>query len=262
MQNRPGNKLRLDGKVAIITGGASGIGRATALLFAREGAAVIVGGNKPEEHPSLLAAAQGLPGSLTAVEMDVTRESDVERLVSRAVEGHDGLDILVNNAGLVSSASAPEETEEQFQRLLDVNLKGVFFCSKHAVPAMRRRGGGAIVNIASINGIRGNLRLAAYCATKGGVVSLTHAMALDHAPENIRVNCVCPGTVERTGMFAGTLEEAEDPEETTRSLLAKHPLGRLAVPEDVAAAALFLASDDASYITGVALPVDGGRSIR
>ncbi len=254
--------LRLAEKVAVITGGGSGIGRATALLFAREGASVVVGTNNPEDHPALERDAASLPGALSVVSMDVTREEDARRLIETAASRYGGLDILVNNAGIVASADVPTETREQWQRILDVNLTGVFHCSKYAIPELRRRGGGAIVNLSSINGIRGNYKLAAYCASKGGVVSLTHAMALDHAPEGIRVNCVCPGTIEDTRMVATVLEEADNRGETAAGLIAKHPMGRMGRPEDVARAVLFLASDEASFITGVALPVDGGRAIR
>ncbi len=254
--------LRLEGKIAIVTGGGSGIGRATALLFAREGARVVVGTNNPEDHAPLIREAEGLTGSIIAVEMDVSREEDARRLVETAVRGYGGLDILVNNAGVVTTAVVTEETEERWQRMIDVNLKGVFLCSKYAVAEMRKRGGGSIVNVASINGIRGNHRLAAYCASKGGVVAITRAMAIDHATENIRVNCVCPGTIEGTRQVASVLGDAVDREQTLRYLLEKHPMARLGRPEEVASAILFLASDEASFITGVALPVDGGRSIR
>lgn len=254
--------MRLQHKVAVITGAGSGIGKATALLFAREGARVVAGDHRPEQHAALLEAAETLPGRLVAVTMDVTREDDARRLILTAVEQFGGLDILVNNAGIVAEATVAEETGEQWRHILDVNLTGAFLCSKYAVREMLRRGRGAIVNVSSINGIRGNNRLAAYCASKGGLVSLTHAMAIDHAAHNIRVNSVCPGTVEETGMVNASLARAADPEAVRCALVAKHPMGRAATPAEVAHAILFLASDEASFITGVTLPVDGGRSIR
>jgi NAD(P)-dependent dehydrogenase (short-subunit alcohol dehydrogenase family) len=254
--------LRLANKVAVVTGAGSGIGRATALLFAQEGAAVVGCSNEPADHAPLVAAAEGSAGTLTAVEADVSREEDVRRLIRTAVDRHGGLDILVNNAGIVRPALVTEETDETWQRLIDVNLKGVLLGAKHAIPEMLRRGGGAIVNVSSINGIRGNHRLVAYSATKGGVVAMTRALALDYATANIRVNCVCPGTVEDTRQVGSALVDAADREETLRYLVAKHPMGRLGRPEEVARAILFLASDEASFITGVALPIDGGRSIR
>jgi len=254
--------LRLKGKVAIITGASSGIGRATSLLFAREGATVVASSNRPEELAALEREAAALAGPLVVIEADVTSEEQVARLVRTAAERFGGLDILVNNAGIVSFGTVTETSLEDWQRLVDVNLRGVFLCSKYAVPELRRRGGGAIVNVSSINGIRGNHRLAAYAATKGGVVALTYAMAIDHAAEGIRVNCVCPATIEDTGQAALAWELAEDKQAWRRYLLEKHPLGRLGRSEEVARAILFLASEESSFLTGVALPVDGGRSIR
>lgn len=249
-------------KVAVITGAGSGIGRATALRFAREGAAVLAADIREERAQETAQAAAGLGGEVVSVVADVTREADAERLMNTAVERFGRLDILVNNAGIVIHGTVADTSEADFLRTIDVNLKGVFLCSKYAVREMRRRGGGSIVNVSSINGIRGNHRHAAYCASKGGVVSLTHAMAIDHAAEKIRVNCVCPATVEHTGMVDLAFSKAEDPEAFRRMLLEKHPLGRFATVDEVAAAILFLASDEASFLTGVVLPVDGGRSIR
>jgi len=253
---------RLAGKVAIVTGAGSGIGKAAALLFAREGAAVVAGTDRAEDLPPLEQEANGLRGSLLGVPMDVSRDEDAARLVRTAVERHGGLDILFNNAGIEAPGLVTEITDQQWTRLLEVNLKGVFLCSKHAVPEMLKRGGGAIVNNASINGIRGNHRLVAYSASKGGVVALTMAMAMDYAPHNIRVNCICPATIENTRMSDVSMGRDPDPEANRRRLVAKHPMGRLGRPEEVAWAVLFLASDEASFITGVALPIDGGRSIR
>jgi len=254
--------LRLAGKVAVVTGGAAGIGRAIVLRFLREGASVVAGDIDAENNAALREAATGVPGTLVTVEADVSAAGDARRLIETAVVRHGGLDILVNNAGIVGYATVAEETEQQWRRILDVNLTGVFLCSKFAVPRLLERGGGAIVNLSSINGIRGNNRLVSYCASKGGIVSITQAMALDHAAGNVRVNCVCPGAVERTGMVDGTAATADDPEALHKGLLAKHPMGRFATPEEIANVVLFLASDEASFVTGLAVPVDGGRSIR
>ena len=254
--------MRLNDKVAIVTGAGSGIGKATALLFAREGASVVACSNQPEDHAALLEAAANLPGSLVAIEADVTRDTDANRIADTALSEFGALDILVNNAGVVSFARLHEETEEQWDRIMDVNLRGVFLCSKHAVPQMLERGRGSIVNVSSINGLRGNHRLAAYCASKGGVVSLTHAMAVDYAPQGIRVNCVCPATIEQTGQVSTAEAVAEDKRGWRQYLLDKHPLNRLGRPENVAYTILFLASDEAEFITGVSIPIDGGRSIR
>ena len=203
-----------------------------------------------------------LPPPITAVPCNVTRDEDTARLIGAAVDRHGGLDILINNAGIESPGTVTETSDEQWQRLIDVNLKGQFLCARHAVPAMLARGGGSIVNNASINGIRGNHRLVAYAASKGGVVAMTMAMALDYAPRGIRVNCVCPATIENTRMDAIAAARAPDLQKRREYLLSKHPIGRLGEPKDVAYAMLFLASDESSFITGVALPVDGGRSIR
>lgn len=254
--------LRLANRVAIVTGGASGIGRATSLLFAREGANVVAASNRPGDHASLEDEARGLPGKLVTIEADVSSDEDAARIVSTAVDRFGKLDILVNNAGIVTFGTITETTLEQWADIIDVNLKGVFLCSRKAVPVMLKQGKGSVVNVSSINGIRGNHRLAAYSASKGGVVSLTQAMAMDYAPHGIRVNCVCPATIEDTGQSALSYSLAENKEELRAYLIAKHPMNRLGRSEDVAYAILFLASDEAGFITGVSIPVDGGRSIR
>ena len=253
--------MRLAGKIAVVTGAGSGVGRAAALLFHREGARVVAGSIEPD-IANLPAEVPSGAGSLAAVRMDVTIEDDVRRLIGAAVERFGGLDILFNNAGIETSGPVTDVDDETWRRTMDVNLHGVVLCCRHAVPEMLRRGGGAIVNNASINGIRGNHNLVAYSASKGAVVALTRALALDYATRGIRVNCLCPGTIEDTRMVAGKLEAAPDTAALRASYIAKHPMGRMARAEEVAAAALFLASDDASFITGVALPVDGGRHIR
>ena len=232
------------------------------LLFAREGAAVVAGVHRFSDAGPLEEEAQRLPGTLVGVQIDVTRDEDAQRLIGTAVERFGGLNILVNNAGIVISGTVAEATEEDLQQLLDVNLKGVFLCCKYGVREMLKRGGGSIVNNSSINGLRGNHGLAAYSASKGAVVSLTRAMALDYAPQNIRVNCVCPASIEDTRMLDSHIAASPDQRQMREYLLAKHPIGRLGRPEEVAHAILFLAGDEASFITGVAIPIDGGRSIR
>ena len=237
--------MRLAGKTAIVTGAGRGIGRATAERFQREGATVFAADRSFDDD---------FPPQLHAVELDVTREDQVRRLIAEAGK----LDILVNNAGIVEYGPVHEADDGQWSRILEVNLRGTMLCCRHGVAAMLGGGGGAIVNNASINGIRGNYDLAAYSASKGAVVALTRSMALDYAPRGIRVNCVCPGTIAGTGMTAPLDDDAD----TRAALLSKHPMGRLGTAEDVAGAILFLASDDSSFVTGLALPVDGGRHIR
>jgi NAD(P)-dependent dehydrogenase (short-subunit alcohol dehydrogenase family) len=195
------------------------------------------------------------------VRADVSRDEDAARLTKAAVERFGGVDILVNNAGIELTGLITETSEGDWARLMDVNLKGVFLCTKYAVPEMLRRGGGAIVNNSSINGIRGNTSLVAYAASKGGVVALTMGLAMDYARSNIRVNCVCPGTIE-TPMLDASLEQVPDAAAVRRDLVAKHPMGRLGWPDEVAHAILFFAGDEASFITGTTLAIDGGRSIR
>ena len=255
------DRLRLANKIAIVTGAGSGIGKATALLFAREGAQVIAGIYEAGHAPALVEESVGLAGSILPVRADVSRDEDAGKLTKAAMESFGGLDILFNNAGIEHAGLITETTEEVWNQLLDVNLKSMFLCAKHAVPEMLRRGKGAIVNNSSINGIRGNHRLAAYSASKGGVVALTLALALDYAPHNIRVNCICPATID-TPMLDASLKLVPDPAAQLKELVAKHPMGRLGRPDEVAYTVLFLASDEASFITGTVLAIDGGRSIR
>jgi NAD(P)-dependent dehydrogenase (short-subunit alcohol dehydrogenase family) len=239
--------MRLQGKVAI--------------LFAREGADVVAAVHRPEQVGAVETEASGLPGRVVGVTVDVAVEEDVRRMVRTAVDRFGGLDIMFNNAGIELVGEVTETTNDDWFRILDVNLRSVFLACKYAVPEMLKRGGGSIVNDSSINGIRGNSRLVAYSATKGGVVALTRAMAIDYAARGIRVNCLCPASID-TPMSRHHFALDPDPEERRRAIVAKHPMGRVGRPEEVAYAALFLASDEASFITGVALPVDGGRSIR
>jgi meso-butanediol dehydrogenase / (S,S)-butanediol dehydrogenase / diacetyl reductase len=254
--------MRLKDKKALITGGGSGIGRATTLAFLREGSDVLAAIFEPGDEPPLREAARGLPGRLETAWGDVSVESDAKGLADAAVRIFGGLDILVNNAGVVVSGEATEVDSADWDYVMGVNAKGALYCCKHAIPHLLERGGGAIVNTASINAIRGNHRLVAYAASKGGVQAMTMAMALDYAARNIRVNCVCPATIEGTRMVDRTFDEAADRDRHRAYLLEKHPMGRLGKPEEVAAAILFLASDEASFITGQTLAIDGGRSIR
>jgi NAD(P)-dependent dehydrogenase (short-subunit alcohol dehydrogenase family) len=244
---------RFQGKVALVTGAGSGIGLATANRIADEGGTVVAGILDESQRPAV--------ERFDAVILDVRSEENWGAALDHVVEAHGGLDVLVNNAGISPTATAEETSWELWDEVMAVNLKGTFIGCKKAIPLMRSRGGGAIVNLASINAIRGNNRLVAYAATKGGVMAMTMSLALDHVGENIRVNCVCPATIE-TDMVRQMLAETPDVEAAKRGITAKHPIGRMAQPEEVASTIAFLASSDASFMTGLAIPVDGGRSIR
>jgi NAD(P)-dependent dehydrogenase (short-subunit alcohol dehydrogenase family) len=243
--------MKLKGKVALITGFGSGLGRAIAVLFAQNGASVAgtsKTGSKGMETAAMIetvgARAFFRPG-------DVADSLQMEALVRQTVERFGGLDIVVNSAGVRTNGSITEISEEAWDRTLSANLKGAFIVSRAAIPEMKKRGGGVILQIAARSGMQGQAGRAAYCASKGGLVRLTEAMAMDHAGDNIRVNCICPGPT-RTPMV-----DTSTPEKLAR-YKNRVPLGRIGEPEDVAYAALYLASDEASFVTAAVLPVDGG----
>lgn len=245
---------RLEGKVALITGGTRGIGLATAQLFVANGAQVALVGRDPEAGR---AALDLLPQALF-VQGNVTKAADCERAVAAAVSRFGRLDILFNNAGVIyRNRTVEATTEAEWDETLDTNLKGTFLMCRAAMPHLRAAGGGTIVNTASYLGLVGYPGLAAYCASKAAVVNLTRAMALDYARENIRVNCVCPGSVE-TDMLHIAWQAYGDLAEAAKVWAAKHPMNRIASPAEVAQLVLFLASDASSFITGAAIPIDGG----
>jgi NAD(P)-dependent dehydrogenase (short-subunit alcohol dehydrogenase family) len=250
---------RLAGKIALITGAGTGIGRACALLFAREGASVVLAGRRAEPLADAAAAIHNAGGEALPIRCDVTLAQDAQRAVDSAISRFGRLDIVVNNAGALFIGTAEQTSEEEWNRLMDVNVKGVFLVSRAAIPMMRRGGRGSIVNVSSILGLIGMKNRAAYCASKGGVTLLTKAMALDHAGDGIRINCICPSIVE-TELVQGLFTSQPDPEAARRARMDLIPLGRLGQPEDVASLALFLASDESSWITGAAFPLDGGLS--
>ena len=247
------------GKVAFVTGGASGIGRATALAFAREGARVVVAdASEPGGQETARMIEQG-GGRALAVRCDVTRGEDVKAALAKTVEAFGRLDFAFNNAGIEPRKPAPtaEYEEEEWNRIIDTNLRGVFLCMKHEIPLILKQGGGAIVNTASGAGIIGIKGSPAYTAAKHGLIGLTKAAALDYAAQNIRVNAVAPGYIETPMMerFTGGTAEGR------AKVIAEEPVGRMGTPEEIAAAVLWLCSDAAAFVIGHALVVDGGQTV-
>ena len=244
----------VEGKVAIVTGGNAGIGKATALLLGREGAAVVVAARREEEGRAVEEEINAQGGRALFIRTDVTRAEDVDNLVKVTVRHFGKLDLAFNNAGVAQFGRTVVEIEEaEWNNVMAVNLKGVFLCMKHQIPAMLAAGGGAIVNTSSVGGLIASPGLSAYQASKHGVIGLTKAAALEFSNQNIRINALCPGGT-RSEMFDGWIADPE----VEASLLAQNPTGRFAEPIEQARVVLFLLSKAASYITGVALPVDGG----
>lgn len=252
---------QLSNRTAIVTGGADGIGRATAVLFAREGAKVFVGDFRPRSENAALFAELGIVERCC----DVRIEADVRQLIEAAVEATGRLDILVNNAGIGLVKQIPNVTEDEWDTVLDTNLKGAFLGCKHAIPHMQRGGGGSIINTASNAGLLPRAHDPVYSTSKIALVGLTRSLALCHARDKIRINCVCPGPVGDTGMMNASLGEAADPQAAAVQLIAASPLakafGRMISPEEVAQAMLYFASDASLMVTGTALAIDGGKSL-
>jgi NAD(P)-dependent dehydrogenase (short-subunit alcohol dehydrogenase family) len=242
--------MRLTNRVALITGGGSGIGRAIALNFAGEGAKVVISGRRRDR---LETVAQEIGANCLPVQADAGNPADITRLVKTAFEHFDGIHILVNNAALLFPGTAESHTEEEWDQVFNVNVRGVWLLSRAVLPHLRAAGGGSIVNIASILSLVAARNRVAYSASKGALLALTRAMALDHATEKIRVNCICPGIVDTELVARFT------PDENARRVReALHPMGRFGQPDDIAQLALFLASEESSWITGSAFPIDGG----
>jgi NAD(P)-dependent dehydrogenase (short-subunit alcohol dehydrogenase family) len=253
---------RLERKVALVTGGAVGIGQAICGLFAREGASIGVVDRNADGADRCASAIQDTGGRALALPADVTRLDDARQSVERLEEAFGGLDVLVNNAGVIGRGTVETTEEDEWHRVLDINLTGIFLMSKAAIPAIRRRGGGSIVNVSSAAGLAGWFDQAAYDASKGGVVNLTRSMALDFAADGIRVNCLVPAHVV-TPMSEGFLAEGGDEARRVRErMLGTIPLGRFSQPVEMAYGALFLACEESSYATGSSLVLDGGYLAR
>ena len=244
--------MRLTGKVAIITGGGSGIGKAIATAFVREGAKVVIAGR---DGKKLERAAAEIGGECVAVSADVSKADDVQKLVDAALGRFQGINVLVNNAAVLLPGTAESLSEEDFDQTFAVNVRGLWLLSRAVLPHMRASGGGSIVNIASVLSMLGARNRVAYASSKGAVMAMTRAMALDHAAENIRVNCICPGIVATEMVARFNLDE-----NARRQRVAMHPMGRFGRPEDVANTAVFLAGDESGWTTGSVITVDGGYS--
>jgi NAD(P)-dependent dehydrogenase (short-subunit alcohol dehydrogenase family) len=249
--------MRLKDKVCLITGGGSGIGRATSLMFADEGAHLVVADKRNAQ--AIAAECAGKSAQAIAVEADVARADDVQRMIEATVERFHRLDVLVNNAGYGIPGSVVETDEESWDSLMAVNVRGVFLCCKYAIPVMKRSGGGAIVNTASVVAAVGIANRAAYCASKGAVAALTRAIAIDHVGDGIRCNAIAPGTID-TPYFVEILKRSADPNATREALAARQLLGRFGTPEEIAAGIVFLASDESRFATGTILTLDGGMT--
>jgi NAD(P)-dependent dehydrogenase (short-subunit alcohol dehydrogenase family) len=247
----------LTNKVALITGGSSGIGEACAVLFASEGASVAITGRNQERGERVRDRILRGGGKAMFIAADVRKFEECRRAVDETVKSFGQLDILFNNAGIFYPHTVVECSEEEWDEQIDINLKGTFLMSKCALPHMIRQGSGVVINNSSGWGIVGGDSAAAYCASKGGVILLTKAMAIDHGPQGIRVNCICPGDVD-TPMLPEDARMRGLKWQDYLAGCANRPLGRIGTPEEIAAAALFLASDDSSFMTGAALVVDGG----
>ncbi|MFC1956761.1 SDR family NAD(P)-dependent oxidoreductase [Chloroflexota bacterium] len=250
--------MRLEGKVAIVTGGGSGMGQATAILFAKEGARVVIAcrntAGSGEETASIIKKAGD---EAIFVKTDVSKAQDVQKMVKAAVDAYGRLDVLYNNAAVQGNVSlTPDVTEELYDKYMDVNLKGIWLGMKYAIPEMLNTGAGSITNVASISALVGQRGLSHYAASKGGIISLTRVTAMEYAAKNIRVNCVCPGLVrtpiwdQMEKSFPGSLQKFVD----------GVPMRRYAKPEEIAQLALFLASDESSFITGSVIVIDGGAT--
>jgi len=237
-----------------VTGAGTGIGRAITFAFAREGAKLTLVGRRKGPLEDVAKESGGSPLVLAA---DVSQQRDIDRILSETIKHFGGLNVLVNNAGILHIGTAEQITEEQWDETFSINVRGLWLLSRSVLPHMRKSGGGSIINIASVLGINGARNRASYAPSKGAVILLTKCMAIDHGHENIRVNAICPSFVE-TDLTAEVMRKAADPDAVRRERISVHPAGRLGQPKDIAGMAVYLASDESAWVTGAALPVDGG----
>jgi len=249
--------MRLEGKVALITGGTSGIGSATAIRFAQEGAKVAITGRNSERGDQVVQDITASGGKALFIRSDVRKAEDCRQAVDLTLEYFGRIDVLFNNAGVFHPKTIPDCTEEEWDETIDSSLKGAFLMSKYTIPSMIENGGGSIIHTSSGWGVLGGDKAAAYCAAKGGLIVMAKAMAIDHGPQGIRVNCVCPGDV-LTPMLPDDAVKRGMSWDDYAVGAAERPLGRIGSPEDIASAVLYLASDESSFVTGDALVVDGG----
>jgi NAD(P)-dependent dehydrogenase (short-subunit alcohol dehydrogenase family) len=245
---------RLKNKTAIVTGAGSGIGRACALALAREGANVALVGRRRDR---VVDTAREAGASAIAIDADVSKQADIRSIVEQTVKAFGGIHVLVNNAGILHPGTVEQITEQQWDETFNINARGLWLLSRAVLPHMRNAGGGSIINMASVLGINGARLRSVYSASKGAVILLTKCMAIDHGPEKIRVNAICPSFVE-TELTAGYLKTVADADAVRRERVKVHPIGRLGQPEDVAGLTVYLASDESSWVTGAVFPVDGG----
>ena len=249
--------MRLGGKVAVVTGGGSGIGRASARRYAREGARVVIADIDDAAAGAAAMEIEHEGGTAIAVGADVSREEDVARLIERTLHAFDPPTVLLNSAACSSFGTLAESPAQELDRVLGVNVRSAWICARAVIPLMRDAGGGAIVNMSSITGIVGAPGMAAYSTSKGALITLTRTLALELAEHGIRVNCICPASID-TPMLQASFDRLADPEAARARNVKRHPLGRFGTPDDVANLALFLASDEASFITGATYVIDGG----